>query len=203
MAFIGGWVQVYCSRACARLARPPLPDSRIGKACDVRYALCSCGRSYVARGSRSNCSRKCTYEQYKAKMRAEYVRVGARPAICVVCLVTYMVKGRSRLCDGCRLAHRRKQKRRSERRREIARRGNRVESYRVLDVFVRDGWRCHLCGRLTKASAKAPHPLSPTVDHLVPISAGGEDSPRNVATAHFICNAKRGAGGVAQLRLIA
>ncbi|MBX3031925.1 MAG: HNH endonuclease [Chloroflexi bacterium] len=48
-----------------------------------------------------------------------------------------------------------------------------------------------------------PHPKAPTVDHIVPISAGGADSLINVATAHFECNWRRSDGGNAQLRLVA
>lgn len=59
-------------------------------------------------------------------------------------------------------------------------------------VFERDNWRCQICGKKVKADASCPHPKAPTIDHIIPISEGGEHSYRNVRTAHFICNSLRG-----------
>lgn len=70
-------------------------------------------------------------------------------------------------------------------------------------IFERDGWRCQLCRKPVRRTAVVPHPLAPTLDHIVPLAAGGLHEPANVQTAHFICNSVRGAGGVAQLRAFA
>ena len=59
-------------------------------------------------------------------------------------------------------------------------------------VYERDGYKCHLCGKRTKADAKAPHPQAPTLDHIVPLAQGGTHEPSNVATACFICNSRKG-----------
>lgn len=70
-------------------------------------------------------------------------------------------------------------------------------------VMDRDGWRCHLCDRKIPKNRKAPHPLSASIDHIVPLSLGGEHSYRNVAAAHLGCNqAKRTDAVGEQLRLI-
>lgn len=72
-------------------------------------------------------------------------------------------------------------------------------------IFERDRWICQLCGRRVKRSAVAPHPKSPTIDHIVPLAEGGRHEPANVQCAHFICNALKGAGVAGageQLRLI-
>jgi 5-methylcytosine-specific restriction endonuclease McrA len=63
---------------------------------------------------------------------------------------------------------------------------------RRLDIYVRDGWRCQLCGRRVRRDAVVPHPLAPTLDHVLPLSAGGSHEPSNVQCAHFICNARKG-----------
>jgi 5-methylcytosine-specific restriction endonuclease McrA len=44
--------------------------------------------------------------------------------------------------------------------------------------------------------------MAPTLDHLVPVSAGGVHTRANVATAHFRCNIQRQTGGTVQLRLV-
>ena len=40
----------------------------------------------------------------------------------------------------------------------------------------------------------SPHPMSFSVDHIVPKSMGGGDERENLAPAHRICNMKRGTG---------
>jgi len=68
-------------------------------------------------------------------------------------------------------------------------------------VFERDGWRCRLCGELVDRTKQAPHPRSPSVDHIVPLAKGGAHTYANVQCAHFGCNSKKGARDGGQLRL--
>lgn len=70
-------------------------------------------------------------------------------------------------------------------------------------IFDRDRWRCHICRRKLTAKHKWPHPWSPSIDHLLPLTRGGEHVPENVATACLRCNiAKSNRGGNEQLLLI-
>ena len=85
------------------------------------------------------------------------------------------------------------------RRRARKRSADHIPYSRVL-VFERDGYRCHLCKRMTKRTAVVPHPRAPVIDHLVPLGPGA-DAPYNVATACFMCNSKRRDVGPAQLIL--
>jgi 5-methylcytosine-specific restriction endonuclease McrA len=63
-----------------------------------------------------------------------------------------------------------------------------------FEVFERDGWRCHICGKLTKRSLRGQKvPLAPELDHIMPLSKGGEHSLSNTACACFSCNARKGA----------
>lgn len=55
-------------------------------------------------------------------------------------------------------------------------------------VYERDQWKCRLCGRPVARQRIAPHPLSPSLDHVVPRAAGGDDEPGNLQTAHLRCN---------------
>jgi 5-methylcytosine-specific restriction endonuclease McrA len=72
----------------------------------------------------------------------------------------------------------------------------------IEELCQRDGFRCHLCRRRVNPNLRAPHPRSATFDHLMPVSAGGNDDPANLALAHFGCNSSRGARGTVQLALI-
>ena len=81
---------------------------------------------------------------------------------------------------------------------EVARAGEKISP---CEVFARDGWRCQLCGKKVDMRKAAPHPLSPTVDHIVAVSDGGAHTMVNVQCAHFGCNARRGNRLPALLRL--
>ena len=60
-------------------------------------------------------------------------------------------------------------------------------------VFVRDGHRCHICGRKTTLKGKPWAPRRATLDHLIPLSRGGSHTYVNVACACFECNSKKSA----------
>lgn len=95
-----------------------------------------------------------------------------------------------------------KRRTRSSRRR-ARQAGARHESYSPVSIFERDRYRCHLCRRPTLRSRVVPHPRAPTIDHLVPLAEGGDDTAANVATACFLCNStKSHRGGGEQLALI-
>ncbi|MET7795654.1 HNH endonuclease [Streptomyces decoyicus] len=66
------------------------------------------------------------------------------------------------------------------------------EAFAPIDVHTRDGWRCGLCGSPVDPELAWPHPLSASVDHVVPLSRGGEHSMANVQSAHLGCNSRKG-----------
>jgi hypothetical protein len=76
--------------------------------------------------------------------------------------------------------------RRPGRRRAARLRAAERDGYRRADVFARDGWRCWLCGCVVDDETA-------TIDHVVPIAAGGADTTDNVRTACHECNSRRGA----------
>lgn len=79
-----------------------------------------------------------------------------------------------------------------------------VESVSPARVFERDGWMCHLCGGKTlKHKRGTYHPKAPELDHIVPLSKGGEHSYRNTACAHRKCNAAKSDKIMGQLSLLA
>jgi 5-methylcytosine-specific restriction endonuclease McrA len=47
---------------------------------------------------------------------------------------------------------------------------------------------CHICGQDIDYTAPWLHPLSFTVDHLIPLNRGGHDTIENKAAAHRKCN---------------
>jgi 5-methylcytosine-specific restriction endonuclease McrA len=56
------------------------------------------------------------------------------------------------------------------------------------EIFERDDWRCGLCGGDVPQDARFPDPLSATIDHIIPLSCGGQHTEANVQLAHLTCN---------------
>lgn len=103
----------------------------------------------------------------------------------------------------CAQEKEREDKRQSKDRRRAAFRGAFVEKVYRKRIYERDGWRCKLCGKKVKRDAKVPHPLAPTLDHIVPLACGGQHEAANCQTAHYLCNSRKAQyGGGEQLLLI-
>lgn len=60
-------------------------------------------------------------------------------------------------------------------------------------VFERDGYICGLCDAPIDMDAKPKSPLSPSLDHIIPLSRGGAHSYENAQAAHLFCNISKGA----------
>lgn len=51
---------------------------------------------------------------------------------------------------------------------------------------------CGICGKPVDFSYKNPHPLAPTVDHIIPVAKGGHPSDiSNLQLAHRCCNREK------------
>ena len=65
---------------------------------------------------------------------------------------------------------------------------------RLRAEFLALSTHCAACGRPLLPHLKAPHPLSSTVDHIVPIAAGGDPYDwGNLRAMHYGENASLGA----------
>lgn len=51
---------------------------------------------------------------------------------------------------------------------------------------------CGICGKPVDMGLKTPHPLSPCIDHIIPIAKGGHPSDiSNLQLAHWSCNRQK------------
>lgn len=69
------------------------------------------------------------------------------------------------------------------------------------EIAERDGWRCGLCRRRVDQSRVWPDPMCASIDHVLPLARGGDNSPANLQLAHLRCNLSKRADGRDQLRL--
>lgn len=108
-----------------------------------------------------------------------------------------------RFCESCRLDRRRDRGRDAVHRRRVAMTGADAERIDSREIYERDHWRCGVCRKRADRRLQWPHPMSPSLDHVVPIADGGPHTRANVRLAHLTCNTGRGArGGGEQLALI-
>ena len=76
--------------------------------------------------------------------------------------------------------------------RRARQRGAMREIFDPAEVYERDDWVCQICRTAIDRSAKARTPLSASLDHIIPLSRGGEHSRANTQCAHLRCNVKKG-----------
>lgn len=203
---------IYCGRSCYKRAgylrkRGPI---------DQRQCV-QCGAS-IDSPKVAYCSRKChkrsdyikRRESIRARERSKTLRANPPVIACETCSRPFAAKRcKSRFCrPACfwkwfrQQPVRRVQSRLHNRKRHAAKAGVRVELVDPSIVFARDEWTCQLCGRKTPQSlAGSRHRLAPTLDHIVPISRGGEHSYRNCQCACLICNIKKHTRVIGQFRL--
>lgn len=180
----------FCSRSCGGKAR--YQARLIGQSCELQWGCCFCGAFFVSKNGTKRCKEHHGYQE-----RSHLVA-------CLVCGAWFSAKGPalycSKQCQRQTLAARNGRRRAKQLRQK---RSAAAPSQRIVrsHIYERDGWRCQLCNRPVKQEAKVPHPLAPTLDHIIPLARGGTHEPSNVQTAHFICNSRKGDRGNDQLRL--
>lgn len=167
----------YCTLACM---------GRYGQAKQVGeyHRTClACGIAYVSHDKRRmTCSQAC--KQWSRNFPGvQRLRVGE----CEYCSQPFTAhRGDQRFCSSqCG-------KRPSDARRRAAKRGAYVEDVSTGVVAARDKWRCRLCGKKVNKSLRHPHPMAQSLDHVIPISRGGEHSYANTQLVHLICNVRKG-----------
>lgn len=192
-------VRVYASSAEAKRAgnarrreRQGLPALLTSVACEV------CSTVFRPRGAQRWCSQDCR-------------RAGASTAMssysCVICAARFAYtstggKPRTTCGETCERSLKRAHRKAAKVRRKRVVAAVKIEVVHATKVFERDGWRCQGCRTKTPASLRGSWDnRAPELDHIVPLSAGGEHSYRNTQLLCRSCNIGKGAGPGGQLRL--
>lgn len=69
--------------------------------------------------------------------------------------------------------------------------GRSTVPYKGLEIYERDKGFCGICKLPIDIKLKFPDVNSFSVDHILPIAIGGDDTPDNVQAAHLGCNARK------------
>lgn len=187
----------YCSRECFLEFSSAKSKMIAGLSAShkVHRAKCEvCGCRFEAQLGAMYCSAKCTYksvsEKKMARARSEFVPVEFS---CRECGQEVQTSYKDRRVSFCSETCMRRNHKRISRKVDRARlRDAQVERVDPIKVFVRDGWRCQICGTKTpKAKRGKVDPRAPELDHIVPLSVGGEHSYRNTQCACRECNGKK------------
>lgn len=107
------------------------------------------------------------------------------------------------LCDKCIGENRKESKRSEKAKRRAIIKGVNAESVKPFVVFDRDRWHCKLCGCKTPKSKRGTYDDdAPELDHIVPISKGGQHTYLNTQCACRKCNQIKSDRPLGQMLLI-
>lgn len=76
----------------------------------------------------------------------------------------------------------------------MSRTGDRAYRRKRARLLAQDELVCAWCGLPIDKTMKAPHPMSPSADHIVPVAAGGSNLG-SLQPMHLGCNKSAGAKG--------
>lgn len=206
---------------CDQCTMPPAPELKQCSTCLERKPLTDYSKNAASRDGLNAACRACLAARrrraweadpdgMRAKARAHQQR---RPKPDIEKRRAYLAANAARIAEQTRQykdAHREELKaayqrwkranpdkvREKKYRRRMQVRERFVERVTRKAVYERDRGICMICGKRCAWD-------DATIDHILPLSAGGEHSYRNVQLAHMACNRRRGAGRIpGQLRLI-
>lgn len=70
--------------------------------------------------------------------------------------------------------------------------GHRTAYERNKKIIFKTETVCALCGHVVDFSLKSPHPMSASIDHIIPVSKNGHPSDiSNLQLAHRACNRQK------------
>ena len=183
-----------CSAKCrGRKRQRSLPK----KSKTIKFCII-CGVEFAtALDHQKTCSKPCSQERNRRHGQAKWRQsIADRPAykvtLCAWCeeplLQPSVKRGYVKYHDECRKPARQSQWRIKSLRRQTKLAGKRISHQEIAE---RDHYKCHLCGGTVDMGLPRTHRYGATLDHLTPLSLGGEDTPDNVKLAHWICNIRR------------
>lgn len=195
----------YCSRICAFLDwhnwNPTFKNIKHypNKCCKIYFKKCYiCKNKFICRNKKTKvCSNECKrkYLLIKQSEYKFYKRNKDKIYRCKICNKKFNVKwkyktGKSfQFCSKkCQNINIKIHKKLNENKRKILKRNVEYNTINNIEIFKRDKYKCYICKLKLNKNNKVPHPLAPTIDHIIPLSKGGSHTAKNIKTCCFRCN---------------
>lgn len=215
-----GTVPRYCSARCrdkASMERRRL-DGRYAEALRKRreknqqsrrsIACARCGTTFTAeRADRKYCSRKCGMAANRNTTSRQCEHEGCTKPVRAkgLCIQHYnktYYPDRSKRWPEDPANKAKRDLIRTKRRRAVVK-GVQAENVDRQVVGERDHWVCGICRHKVDKTLLYPHPMSQSLDHVVPLAEGGPHTYANTRIAHLQCNlVRQDRGGNEQLALL-
>lgn len=201
----GNFCSVYCYHAAMK--NPHLEGSKFKyPQSPISFIQCKwCGGLFTRKGNKGefcsvDCRKALANAKEYARNRNKHFKVKVKCSECGKEFIPIYGDKKRVFCS--KKCCEKNGNRTSKIKREAAIRKVSVESVNPIKVFDRDNWVCQLCGhKVLRSKRGSYHPRSPELDHIIPISKGGEHSYRNTQCTCRQCNWSKGAGTKGQLRL--
>jgi hypothetical protein len=118
-----------------------------------------------------------------------------KPTPCIACSDTVLAGVRGRYCERCRRKAETESKADTNARRRARIKGSvKISKVKRARVYERDQWTCGICHEAVDQTLRFPHPMSATLDHVVPLARLGAHDEANLQLAHLICNSIKSDG---------
>jgi 5-methylcytosine-specific restriction endonuclease McrA len=156
-----------------------------------------CGATfYSLKPVQFTCGAECRKERARKLSNAHYAandNVDRTPRPCAECAKIFSPAfGSKRSVYCCSECAQRSQRRVAHRAARARLRLVKVDNVDPTKVFVQHGWTCARCGQATPRDLRGSYePNAPELDHVVPLSKGGEHSYANTQCLCRQCNAEK------------
>lgn len=195
----------YCSDECRKVGFEQLHPKKEKPPKKVYHRECEwCGTPFETTiPNKKYCSEDCSYNG-NLKMKREQWADAYIPNthICRECGTEFTTECGNKhsvfCCQTCADSFKRHQEHDSEQHKRYMLASKRKREHLLIDNFVeevtyselyhRDGGICQVCGLPVHPEKLIDNSWDGTIDHIVPLSLGGEHSMRNCQLAHRICN---------------
>lgn len=163
----------YCSAHCRRLST--LTAQATCERCGIAYTTWAVGSRWCSSCRNSEAAKAANQKAGERKRNCRHCSAEFTPLIPV-----------QRFCSpSCNNRH-------WAQRKQSSRRAAFVEDVSLGYLVERDNGICQICRESVDMSLAHPDPLSASIDHIQPLSKGGEHSKQNCQLAHLGCNSAKG-----------
>jgi 5-methylcytosine-specific restriction endonuclease McrA len=195
----GNDLRLFCSKECASRHNAILRKGPV-KFNNIYISECIICRKIFGstRSKQLYCSIECKKKVFsEASFIRSVINNANKVCKCVVCgrefHPIYASKDRTFCSSECMNKDHQQRKRILKRIRRARIRDRYIEYVDIDKLLETQNNICPLCGKIIGRDTSYPNIYSPSIDHILPLSRGGQHSYYNCQAVHFTCNSRKGA----------